>query len=169
MYWHVPDLFNPNNFRGSRKTSWSAAAPSTCCACRRASPSRQSKGLRRIVSPYDRESGRAQQFQHTSSRPAAGLACARFGGIGDNLMACSSAVQALKRKGLKVEVITSHDCAWQVFLHNPHIDKLSVKTKSEIPPDADGLAEVDAWTRRRVRCVRASFAYLRRAWRSFLP
>jgi len=57
-------------------------------------------------------------------------AIVRFGGIGDNLIAVSPAAQ-LKKKGLKVEVITS-DPAWSVFEHNPHIDKLSVKSKREI-------------------------------------
>jgi ADP-heptose:LPS heptosyltransferase len=58
---------------------------------------------------------------------------ARFGGIGDNLIA-ASVCGALKRKGLKVEMITSDPC-WQVFEHNPNIDKLSVKSKAEVPTD----------------------------------
>ena len=57
-------------------------------------------------------------------------AIVRFGGIGDNLIAVSPAA-ALKRKGLKVEMITSEP-AWSVFQHNPNIDKLSVKSKREI-------------------------------------
>lgn len=137
MYWHVPDLFNPNNFRGHKENILVGCHTINMLCVPGGVTIEASKGLRRIVSPYDRENGRAQQIP-SHVKPASGWACvARFGGIGDNLMACS-AVRALKRKGLKVEVITSHDCAWQVFLHNPHIDKLSVKTKSEIPPDSMG-------------------------------
>jgi len=60
----------------------------------------------------------------------------RFGGIGDNLIAVSPAA-ALKKKGLMVEMITA-DPAWQVFEHNPNIDKLSVKSKKEIPTEMLG-------------------------------
>lgn len=45
----------------------------------------------------------------------------------------ASAAYALKRQGFKIEVITSEDCAWQVFQHNPNIDKLSIKSKIDIP------------------------------------
>lgn len=55
---------------------------------------------------------------------------ARFGGIGDDLIAASPAY-ALKKKGLKVEMITAEPC-YTVFENNPHIDKLSVKSKREI-------------------------------------
>lgn len=70
---------------------------------------------------------------------------ARFGGIGDNLMAASAA-QVLKRQGYCVEVITGHDAAWQVFQHNPNIDKLSVKTKIDLP---SGQLEWQKWFRGR--------------------
>jgi FkbM family methyltransferase len=134
MYWHVPDLFNPNNFRGHRENILVGCHTINMLCVPMGVTVKQTGGLRRVVTPYDRESGRAQQLpQHV--KPANGWAAvARFGGIGDNLMACSAA-RALKRKGLKVEVITSHEAAWQVFLHNPYIDKLSVKTKSEMPSD----------------------------------
>jgi ADP-heptose:LPS heptosyltransferase len=62
----------------------------------------------------------------------------RFGGIGDNLIAVSPAA-ALKKRGFQVEMITS-DPAWQVFEHNPNIDKLSVKSKREIPAN-----DMKAW------------------------
>src|ERR1035437_9703076 len=62
----------------------------------------------------------------------AGWACiARMGGIGDNLIA-SSVLRPLKRMGYKTEVITS-ESASTVFLNNPFIDKLSVKSDGDIP------------------------------------
>lgn len=59
-------------------------------------------------------------------------AVARFGGVGDNLMA-ASVCAPLKRLGYMVEMITSPP-NHVVFLHNPYIDKLSVKeTDKELP------------------------------------
>jgi ADP-heptose:LPS heptosyltransferase len=72
------------------------------------------------------------------NRQSGWAAIARFGGIGDNLIA-SSPLAGLKAKGYKTEVITS-DPAWTVFENNPHIDKLSVKSKIEI----DGY-NMDNW------------------------
>jgi ADP-heptose:LPS heptosyltransferase len=60
---------------------------------------------------------------------------ARFGGIGDNLIA-SSVLAPLKRMGYMTEVITSPP-AHSVFLHNPHIDKLSVKNVERDLPQND--------------------------------
>jgi len=56
---------------------------------------------------------------------------ARLGGIGDNLIAAST-LRPLKRMGYKVEVITS-SMAQAVYLHNPFIDKLTVKEDGDIP------------------------------------
>jgi ADP-heptose:LPS heptosyltransferase len=131
MYWHAPYLYNPENFNGVRENIFPGTVAINMLCVPRGVNCEQTKGLRRITSVYDRESGRAHLPAHV--KPANGWAgVARFGGIGDNLMA-ASAVGALKRKGLKVEVITAQDCAWQVFQNNPNIDKLSVKSKSEIP------------------------------------
>lgn len=58
---------------------------------------------------------------------------ARFGGVGDNLIAASPAY-ALHKKGLKVEVITSEP-QYVVFQNNPYIDKISVKSKREFNTD----------------------------------
>ena len=60
---------------------------------------------------------------------------ARFGGIGDNLIA-ASVLRPLKRLGYKVEVITN-DHAHNVFLNNPFIDKLTIKKEGEIPGGED--------------------------------
>ena len=60
-------------------------------------------------------------------------AIVRYGGIGDNLIAVSPA-RALKAQGFKVEFLTSPP-AWQVLEHNPFIDKLSVRSRSETPGD----------------------------------
>lgn len=62
-------------------------------------------------------------------------AIARFGGWGDNLIAASP-LAALKRMGYMTEVITSPP-AHSVFLHNPYIDKLSVKiVERDMPQDS---------------------------------
>lgn len=145
MYWHAPYLYNPDNFNGITENIFpNTVAVNMLCVPKGISIV-QTGGLRRVVSVYDRESGRAHLPAHV--KPANGWAgVSRFGGIGDNLMA-ASAVQALKRKGLKVEVITAQDCAWQVFEHNPNIDKLSVKSKSEIA--AGGGLDWQKWFRGR--------------------
>ncbi len=52
-------------------------------------------------------------------------AIARLGGVGDNLIA-GSVLAPLKRMGYMTEVITAEP-NHVVYLHNPHIDKLSVK------------------------------------------
>jgi ADP-heptose:LPS heptosyltransferase len=52
-------------------------------------------------------------------------AIARFGGIGDNLIA-GSPLMALKRMGYMTEMITAEP-THVVYHHNPHIDKLTVK------------------------------------------
>jgi FkbM family methyltransferase len=132
MYWHMPELYNADNFNGVRENIFPGTVTINMLCVPRGIACEQTKGLRRITSVYDRENGRAHLPAHV--KPANGWAgVCRMGGIGDNLMA-ASAVQALKRKGLKVEVITAQDSAWQVFQHNPNIDKLSIKSKSEIPP-----------------------------------
>jgi ADP-heptose:LPS heptosyltransferase len=59
----------------------------------------------------------------------------RFGGIGDCLIAGSPAA-LLQRRGLRVEMISTEP-SWKVYLHNPHIDKLSVKAKAEPCDRAD--------------------------------
>jgi ADP-heptose:LPS heptosyltransferase len=55
---------------------------------------------------------------------------ARLGGIGDNLIAAST-LRPLKRLGYKTEVITSPS-AGAVYLHNPFLDKLTVKADGDI-------------------------------------
>ena len=72
-------------------------------------------------------------------------AIARFGGIGDNLISVSPAY-ALKKQGYMVEVITS-DSHHEVFLHNPNIDKLSVKKVDRDVPK-DGLQWQQFWDSR---------------------
>jgi ADP-heptose:LPS heptosyltransferase len=62
-------------------------------------------------------------------------AIARFGGIGDNLVA-GSPFRALKRLGYMTEMITSEP-NHIVFHNNPYIDKLSVHdTKRDFPQDS---------------------------------
>lgn len=56
---------------------------------------------------------------------------ARFGGIGDNLIA-ASVLHPLKKMGYLTEVITEEP-NHVVYLHNPLIDKLSVKGSGDIP------------------------------------
>lgn len=56
---------------------------------------------------------------------------ARFGGVGDNLVA-SSVLRPLKRMGYMIEVLTS-PMASVVFLNNPFVDKLTVKQDGDIP------------------------------------
>jgi hypothetical protein len=61
---------------------------------------------------------------------------ARFGGIGDHLIA-ASVLRPLRRLGYKTEVITSGRAA-AVFLNNPYIDKLSVQPAGDIPAGEAG-------------------------------
>lgn len=65
---------------------------------------------------------------------------ARFGGVGDNLIAASPAY-ALHKKGLKVEVITGEP-NHSVFENNPYIDKISAKSKREF---SDNMHEWQKW------------------------
>ena len=61
---------------------------------------------------------------------------ARFGGVGDNLIA-ASVLRPLKQLGYKVEVITTDKDTHTVFLNNPFIDKLSLKADGDIPGGSD--------------------------------
>lgn len=72
-------------------------------------------------------------------------AIARFGGVGDNLMA-AVALPGLKRKYGRVEVITGGNQA-VVFENNPHIDKLAVTEPDTIPNAAPD--QWQGWFRRR--------------------
>jgi ADP-heptose:LPS heptosyltransferase len=68
-------------------------------------------------------------------------AVARFGGIGDDLMAASP-LRALKRMGYMTEMITAEPYH-VVFHHNPYIDKLSVhNTNRDLPKN-----DLPAWQR----------------------
>jgi ADP-heptose:LPS heptosyltransferase len=69
-------------------------------------------------------------------------AVARLGGIGDNLIA-ASVLSPLKRMGYMTEVISSEP-NHVVYLHNPHIDKLSVKNVERDLPQND-LAAWQKW------------------------
>jgi FkbM family methyltransferase len=131
MYWHAPPLFNPDNYAGKQENIfYNIVAVNMLCVPKGQSIP-QTSGLRRVVTVFDQHTGSPRIPAHV--KPSNGWGgIARFGGIGDNLMAASAAY-AMKRKGLKVEVITSQDCAWTVFQHNPNIDKLSLKSKSEMP------------------------------------
>lgn len=139
LFWCTPKLFNPDNWKGATHDLFPGTiSVNMICVPTDMSPDYKVrhitpivKDLRRVSSPYDRETGRAT-LPTDVRLPNGWAAVVRFGGIGDNLQA-ASAVGALKRKGYKVEMITSTDCCWQVFQHNPNIDKLTVKTKSEIP------------------------------------
>lgn len=57
---------------------------------------------------------------------------ARFGGVGDNLMAASAA-RPLKSLGYNVEMLCSDSEPHTVFRNNPFIDKISVKKDGDIP------------------------------------
>lgn len=63
---------------------------------------------------------------------------ARFGGVGDNLVA-ASVCAPLKRQGYMVEMITSPN-NHVLFNNNPYIDKLSVKTVERDLPQGDLMA-----------------------------
>lgn len=65
---------------------------------------------------------------------------ARLGGIGDNLMA-ASVFKSLKKMGYSLDVITASP-NHVVYLHNPYIDKLSIKADGDIPKD---LLAWQAW------------------------
>lgn len=68
-------------------------------------------------------------------------AISRYGGIGDNLIA-GSPLMALKRMGYMTEVI-SGEPNHVVYLHNPHIDKLSIKNTDRDLPRND----LEGWQR----------------------
>lgn len=63
---------------------------------------------------------------------------ARFGGIGDNLVA-GAPLYILKKLGYMTEMITSEP-NHVVFINNPHIDKLSVHVTEKDLPQGDMLA-----------------------------
>jgi FkbM family methyltransferase len=131
MYWHTPPLFNPDNVNGVSENIFPGVITVNMLCVPQGRACAQIAGLRRVTSKFDRESGRA--LLPPDVKPANGWAgVARFGGIGDNLIA-AAAVYALKRKGFKVEMITSTAAQWTVYQHNPNIDKLSVKTNFELP------------------------------------
>lgn len=66
-------------------------------------------------------------------------AIARLGGIGDNLIAASP-LRALKRLGYNTEVITAEG-NHVVYLHNPYLDKLTIKRPDrDLPKD-----DIKAW------------------------
>jgi ADP-heptose:LPS heptosyltransferase len=75
-------------------------------------------------------------------------AVARYGGVGDNLVAASP-LPLLKRMGYMVEVITSEP-NHVVFHNNPYVDKLSVK-KPERDLPKDNLLEWQRWHESRAR------------------
>ena len=75
-------------------------------------------------------------------------AVARYGGVGDNLVAASP-LKALKRQGYMTEVITSGP-NHSVFLNNPYVDKLSVKDVNKDIAEND-LAKWQEWHRGRAR------------------
>ncbi len=60
-----------------------------------------------------------------------GAGVARFGGVGDNLVAAST-LRPLKRMGYNTEIITS-PLASVVYLNNPFLDKISVKGDGDLP------------------------------------
>ena len=64
---------------------------------------------------------------------------ARFGGVGDNLIA-ASVLRPLKQLGYKTEVITTNKDTHTVFLNNPFVDKLSLKADGDIPGGKDWQA-----------------------------
>ena len=74
-------------------------------------------------------------------------AICRFGSIGDNLIA-GSPLAVLKRLGYMTEVITSPP-SHVVYLHNPHIDKLSVKVSERDLPK--GGFEWQQWVESRAQ------------------
>lgn len=63
-------------------------------------------------------------------------AIARFGGVGDNLIA-ASVLRPLKRLGYNTEVITTNKDTHTVYQNNPFLDKLSLKADGEIPGGDD--------------------------------
>jgi FkbM family methyltransferase len=137
MYWHAPYLYNPKNFNGIGENIFPGTVTINMLCVPKGQACAQKASLRPITSIYDRESGFAAIPPEV--KPANGWAAVvRFGGIGDNLMA-ASACYALKKKGLKVEVITTQSAQWQVFQHNPNIDKLSIKTNGMDMPKMGSL------------------------------
>lgn len=64
--------------------------------------------------------------------PSRWAGIARFGGVGDNLIA-ASVLRPLKRLGYYTEVITTNKDTSSVYRNNPFLDKLSMKGDGEIP------------------------------------
>ena len=79
-------------------------------------------------------------------RPSGWAAVCRFGGIGDNLMV-SSVLPQLRAKYGRVEVITQAPQSG-VFENNPHVDKLSIYERGDLPGDNDAW---QAWFRLRAK------------------
>lgn len=75
----------------------------------------------------------------SSTRKWAGVA--RMGGCGDNLIA-ASVLAPLKKLGYMVEVISQEPYS-DIFVNNPHIDKLTTKKSGDIP--GNGGIEWQKW------------------------
>lgn len=67
---------------------------------------------------------------------------ARYGGLGDNLIAASP-LHALKRMGYMTEMLTA-DPNHVIYFHNPNIDKLTVK-RADIDLPKDDLPAWQKW------------------------
>jgi len=119
-WWHLPPLFSSNNFRGSTKN-----------------PFGELVSMNMLCIPTER----VPEFAKVTAdlRPAVPasvgrkgwVGVARFGGIGDDLIA-ASVLAPLKRQGYKIDIITQMPQG-VVFENNPYVDKLSIKEPGEIP------------------------------------
>jgi FkbM family methyltransferase len=127
VWRHEPPLFNPANHRGQPTNLWPGVVSMNLVALPEESR----------VPPH------VEGLTEVKPRQWAGMA--RFGGLGDDLIA-AAVLPDLVRQGNLVEVITNAH-AGCVFEHNPWVSKLSICEDGDQP--GDGGLEWQKWFDRR--------------------
>ena len=152
LWWHKPLLFNEYNYKNCKENIFGhvVSCNMLCVPAGREYEVSDTLvsiyGLRRITSSADKPFEEVQMPERLFVEEDKGwVAVARFGGIGDNMIA-ASVLPLLKQQGYKVEVITDEKNG-ALFKNNPHIDKLAIKKDGDLPADC-GL-EWQKWFRSR--------------------
>lgn len=117
VWRHEPWLFNPDNFRKQPHNGYPGIA-----------------ALNLVAAPAEKEEP-AQVKSLKEILPGQWAAVARFGGVGDNLIA-AAVLSGLTRQGNHVEVITNEHYGC-VFENNPFVEKLSICKDGDQPPGGD--------------------------------
>ena len=152
MWWHKPRLFNQFNYKNCQENVFSNIVS---CNMLCVPAGREFEVTDVMVDVYELKkinSSADKPFEDVPlpeslfvEEDKGWVAVARFGGIGDNMIA-ASVLPLLKKQGYKVEVITDEKNG-ALFKNNPYIDKLAIKKDGDLPNDC-GL-EWQKWFRSR--------------------